>query len=285
MRRILIILLVLFAQNAAAQLVVQVPMTEGEKRKVDAFLGGKSPLEINDYVSPNFDSIAPIEHFIFRKAILLGGLKAVFDDYLVPNSIRARAEVFSGRLPCGGTAQWNIYFRDRLGDVFVSDPVIEQGDYQKGLYTTKERLRGLRLTKRTDLKALSAVSSDTWVIDWATLKDLPLKLLHSTSTRPSQFLMVQYGRADFTLQDFAATPDMSIEEQGVRLYPIPGVKIALDGTRHFLVSRHHPDGERIFAALQRGLQKMQKSGELRRILTESGFIHTGVANWSTLNPL
>jgi hypothetical protein len=225
-----------------------------------------------------------VEHFIFRKAVLLGGLDARFENFLVPNSARARELVASGAVCCSGAAQWHLYFQKDAERMFESDEVIGQGGYEKGLYTTKENLARLKLARAEDLRALRAVSSNTWVIDWGTLERLPFRALYSAPTRPQQFSMVKFGRADVTLQDFTANPGMSAEEQGVTLYPVPGVKIALLGTRHFFISRTHPDGPKIYEALQKGLRVMRQSGELRRILVDSGFINRHVRDWTLLNP-
>jgi len=260
-----------------------VPITEVEKQKLDAFVAGRDILKISNYVSTDLDSVGPVEQFIFRKAVLLGGLNAVFQDEIVPNSARAREEVGLGHAVCSGAAQWHHYLRDYAGEVLESDAVIASGRYVKGLYATQERARAVKIMSLGDLKKFAAVSSDTWVIDWDTLKRLPLKALYSGANRTVQFRMVQEARADFTLQDFAATSDMSIEEGGVRLYPISGVKIALDGSRHFFISKKHPDGAKVFAAVQKGLALMRQSGEVDRILTESGFYNRAVRDWMLLN--
>lgn len=267
-----------------AQTVVRTPITAAEKQKVDAFISGRNLLRVNNYVSPLLDSIGPVEHVIFRRALLLGGLDAVFEDDVVPNSARARQEIRNASVVGGGAGQWHYYLAENPADVLESDPVILLGEYEKGLYTTLEKAGKLKIETLADLKTLSAVTSNAWVIDWATLSRLPLKSLLSAPTRPAQFRMVKGARADFTIQDFAATRDMSIEEEeGIRLYPLRGVKIVLSGTRHYFISKNHPDGPKVFEALQRGLRIMRQSGEIRRAFTESGVFHKDVKSWTVLN--
>lgn len=283
-RMLLLLVLMMSAPAGFAATLVRTPITDGEKLKLDAFIAGRDIRQIDDFVSPNLDSIGPVEHFIFRKAVLLGGLDAVFEDYIVPNSARARQAIRSGVITGGGAAQWHYYYQKNPAGLLESDAVISQGEYEKGLYTTREKSRRLKISQVNDLRALAVVSSNTWLIDWTTLQALPFAALHSGATRPAQFRIVQAGRADVTLQDFAATPDMSIEEEGVRLYPVPGVKIGLDGSRHFLISKAHPDGAKVFAALERGLKIMRENGEIKRILLDSGVVNKGVQDWILLNP-
>jgi len=282
--RFCLLMLVASASLLAAPLSIKSAITAIEKQKVDAFLNGRSALEINNYNSPDLDSIAPVEHVLFRKAILLGGIDAVFDDFVVPNSPRARASAHNGSALSSGGAQWHSYYKELSDHVFESDVVIAQGAYEKGLYVTKEKQKHFSVKSRDDLKKLSAVSDKNWEIDWATLSGHNLASLYSVPTRASQFKMVEAGRADFTLQGFSSSPELSIEEQGVRLYPIPGVKIVLKGTRHFFINKDSPHSRAVFAALQRGLKILKQRGEIDRALLESGITNKAVADWVRLNP-
>ena len=285
MFRVVLLACLLIAAPPAvvAQTVIRTPLTPVEKRKVDAFVANRKLLEITDLAAPELDSIAPIEILIFRKAVLLGGIDAVFEDLVVPNSARAREAIRNGSALGGGTAQWHVYYDHLRADVYESDALIASGAYQKGLYTTRAKAATHAIKRLDDLRTLSAVSSDTWAVDWQTLAHLPLRTVYAAPDRSTQFRMVSGGRADFTLQDFSAMPDLSIEEGDVRLYPLAGVKIALEGTRHFFVSRKHPDGARVFAALQKGLRQMRQSGEIDRLLARSLGRGEATRNWRTLN--
>ena len=273
----------LCARVGWAQTIVRTPVTEVEKRKIDTFVAQRPLLAIDDFSSPELDSIAPLENLIFRKAVLLGGLDAVFEDVVVPNSARGREAIRNAVVVGGGTAQWHDYFDISRGDLYESDALLPHGGYEKGLYSTSDKARMLSVARLDDLRALSAVTSETWVVDWRTLKGLAFKALYAAPNRPTQFRMVFAGRADVTLQDFSATPDLSIEEDGQRLYPVRGVKIALSGTRHFFISAHHPDGARVFAALQKGLRIMRQNGEIERMLMRTVGAGSATRDWIVLN--
>ena len=281
--RFFLLTLVASFSALAAPLPIKSAITAIEKQKVDAFMNGRSALEINSYNSPHLDSIAPVEHVLFRRAVLLGGLDAVFEDFVVPNSARARASVFNGTALGAGGAQWHVYHQELKDHVLESDVVIAQGVYEKGLYVAKDRRNRFSIKSRDDLKKLSAVTDKNWDVDWATLSALNLASLYSAPTRASQFKMIEAGRADFTLQDFSSSPELAIEEHGVRLYPIPGVKISLVGTRHFFINKDLPHGRAVFDALQKGLRILKQRGEIDRALTESGIINKAVADWLRLD--
>ena len=195
----------------AAPVRVTIASTENEKQNIEAFLNGRSALQVDSYKSPYLDTLGVVEQVIFRKAILLGGLDAYYEEFVVPNSVRARMSVFNGSVMSSATAQWHIYLAESHDTVLESDVVIPSGIYEKGLYVTKEKRGRVVVRSREDLQKLSAVSSDTWAVDWATLAGLKLAGLYSAPTRPMQFKMIEAGRADFTLQDFSGLPDLSIE--------------------------------------------------------------------------
>ena len=266
----------------AATITIRTPITESEKQKLDAFIAGRPITSIKDYRSTQLDSIAPLEQFLFRKAVLLGGLDARFEDFIVPTSARARESLRNGAVLAGGTAQWHVYYPAVQDTILESDEVIKCGWYEKGLYTARSRLSDYAISTDRDLSKYVVVTSKTWEVDWATLSSMPFAAVHSAPTRATQFKMVVGGRGDFTLQDFSSRADLSIEEQGVTLFPVPGVKIALSGTRHFWVYKDDPASSAVFEALQRGLRLMHQQGEIKRALSESGIRNATVESWVPL---
>ena len=54
--------------------------------------------------------------------------------------------------------------------------------------------------------------------------------------------MVGAKRVDYILHNFGSGADGSIEEFGVTLYPVQGIKFALPDSLHFFVSQAHPNG-------------------------------------------
>jgi len=273
-------LLLLFALSSHAALEITVPVTDYDKQKLDAFLNGRHWREVNSYA--NLGSGGLVEQALFRRAIVLGGQDARFVDFVVPNSARARESIRSGLVVGGGPAVWHNYCAENAEFVFQSDVLIPDGHFEKGLYTLAQKMPKIR--NAADLRKLTVVSSQTWQVDWSTLERFGFAKRLSVPTQDQQFKMIHAGWADVLLHDFANTPDMSVEIKGVRLVPVPGVKIGLAGSRHLIVSRRHPDGEKVFAALQKGLHLMRKTGEIERAFMESGFYNQTAHNWLLLKP-
>lgn len=267
---------------AMAAVVVRVPVTVPDDAKINAFLAAGNLQALSSYAA--LDSGALVEQVLFRRALVLGGLDAKFSSFSVSNSARARESVRDGSAVGGGFAAWHAYCQENAADLFESEAVIPDGRFEKGLYTSAQKLAQLKVKTSRDLQRLRVASTRTWVVDWATLEQLKFAKVLDVPTMEEQFKMVKTEWADVVLHDFANTPDMSVEVNGIRLYPIPGVKVALAGSRHFIVSRKHPAGAQVFESLQKGLKIMQKTGEIERAFTESGFYNTTARNWLLLRP-
>ena len=72
--------------------------------------------------------------------------------------------------------------------------------------------------------------------------------------------------------------------EGLELVPIPGIKVALPGSRHWPVSKAHPRGEEVFNALMRGIEELEKKNIIQRAYEECGFFHPQVKDWILINP-
>ena len=96
------------------------------------------------------------------------------------------------------------------------------------------------------------------------------------------FSLVLYRNVDFTIQEFANTSDLAYTFQGKRLIPVPGIKLVLDGSRHFLVSKKHKNGKKVYQALEKGLKILREKGTVQRYLTESGFYRKELESWKPI---
>jgi hypothetical protein len=77
---------------------------------------------------------------------------------------------------------------------------------------------------------------------------------------------------------------MLVEISGIKLVPIKGIKIAFAGSRHWPVSRKHPQGQAFYEAMERGLSYMEAHGIIQQAYLECGFFHPDIAKWTVLNP-
>ena len=48
-------------------------------------------------------------------------------------------------------------------------------------------------------------------------------------------------------------------------------------------SKNHPDGKRVFEALNKGIRIMRESGEIEKFYRQAGFINASVKDWAIAN--
>ncbi|MCP4321002.1 MAG: hypothetical protein GY787_03950, partial [Alteromonadales bacterium] len=70
--------------------------------------------------------------------------------------------------------------------------------------------------------------------------------------------------------------------EGVHLVPVPDIKIGLQGTRHFAVSKRHPKGKEVIKALDAGIKLMKEQGIVDKAYSDSGFFNEKVKHWNKI---
>jgi len=223
-----------------------------------------------------------VMYSILEKALQAGGLAARVQVVPSPNSERSRKMVSEGFADIKSDWDFNI---DADPEVLKSAPILRRGASEKGIYVREDSLTLSDNKPISNVHNLSAVSIRTWRLDWDVLESLAPASLTSAATKQQIHAMINANRADFTLLEFSSTPAMVQDLEGIRLYPIPGVKVVLPASQHFMISRHLPDAEKIVAALNTGIDALHANGFIHQCLANSGIINEQVKDWRILNPL
>lgn len=282
MRKLLVLCLLLFtAQAETLKTVITVDRDVFEDAR--RFLNGRDALTITDF-STSYARRDVVDFILIQQAVALGGitLRVRYE----PGNYDARnlRSISSGILLIGLDTFWHSELSDLQHDLYISQPLIRRGEYLAGLFTSPNNHRALAVTELQQLQKLSAVSSKNWRADWLTWQQIgPASLLDEHSW-PSQAKLVSKQWVDVMLAPFLPQLPFSIITEEYHLVAVPGVKIMLDDSRHVAVSRRHPDGERVFTALQKGLTLLRQQGVIERAYTQAGFFHPAVRDWKLLNP-
>ena len=216
---------------------------------------------------------------IIMQALDKGGYTAELSMVEAPNYGRELILVKEGKVAIMHQDAWDTSVDD---NTFKSSVIIPYGKLVKGIYVAEDNLSKFNINSSLDLKKYSAVSNPDWNVGWQTLEKLNLKGLYKSTKQEHMFNLVLFRGVDFTIQEFANTDDLSYSFKGKKLLPIPKVKLALNGSRHFIISKKHQDGEKIYQALEKGLQIMREKGVIDRYLTESGFYRKEVDDWKVI---
>lgn len=270
---------------AWAKETVTITVVEGDYDNYRAFLtefgGGLHSVES---IPHGYFDRATMDIFLLVNALRAGGLEGDLDFRLVGNVKRLTEDLYTGAAVVGGHQLGRGNNEVYKNDLYMSSAVIRPGDFQKGIYCLPSNSRALRIRDRRDLRlAGPAIIGIHWKADFKALKEMGVEDIVQSPTFPLMIRMLDAGRASWIPLEFSGKEDLSKVIYGVRLVPVPGVKFVLDESRHFFVSRAHPDGERVFAALQKGLALLRENGTIRRALTAAGFFNSGTASWTSLN--
>lgn len=244
------------------------------------------PLHKVKTVPPGRFNRPTVDLIIIAKALHLGGLHAPLELVPVCNARRETEEVALGNVVMAGQQLDLTLLRhpDYAEAFYVSAPITRTGEFHKVFYCldTNKALLDTNSAAELNSKGIGAIGLH-WENDACVLSDMGINNVIRVPTFPSLIKMIGVGRADWIPLEVSPNPDMSMFLYGHRLVPIPGIKFSLIDSRHFLVSRTHPDGKRVFNALQKGLAKLRKQGFIRNALIASGFFSNKINDWTLLN--
>ena len=220
------------------------------------------------------------ELLIMLKAFYEVGYEPELEFIPTETIIRERESVISGLTAVSAETYFSSVFTD---DVYMSSAVIPLGAFIKGIYGLPGNRALHAVRNLNDLRRFTAVSVIHWKIDWQTLESLDLAHLYGVSRDDLIPNMIGERGIDFTLFSIPYGDDFAISSGGYLLTPVPHILIALMDTRHFMVSRRHPKGGEVYAALEKGLRILNDKGIIHEILKDCGLYRDDLKEWKILN--
>ena len=260
--------------------VVLSPNTINDTR---LFLAGRSIQKLNTY-SGKHTRRDVASYILMQQALYKGGYTGDFKEHPEMAYLRNLRYVADGKVALLGETIWLDDVKKDNDKYFISSEVIRDGEFVVGLYVNPDHPLSSTQPSAKQLEHYSAASNRNWKADWQVLRDLNVKSIQHSLFWRNIVKMVHAGRADFTLAPFQDSPDLGIAAYGLTLAVVPDVKVALTGSRHFIVSRKHPMGKTIFEQLERGLKILRQEGTITRAFTEVGFFNQKTKHWQLLNP-
>ncbi|QEY16996.1 MULTISPECIES: hypothetical protein [unclassified Cellvibrio] len=219
------------------------------------------------------------EFLILCEAIKLGGLEPKIEFKAFPVYVRLLRELDGSSIAALAFGGWR---RDLdISRFYISPPIIPPNTFTKGFFVKPENQHALMANSREQLASLTAVTSAGWKVDVESISCVGSKMI-SARTYVNMFRMVGAGRADYLITTFPAGDDLNVDFYGVKLRPIHGVKIVFKDSLHFAVSKSHPDGAKIFAALELGMQQLIADGTIDYVLAKLGIINHNVTSWKDI---
>lgn len=235
---------------------------------------GVSPLEVTDFISPNSNRLV-VDLVLILQALSLGGLKAEVEFSLSQNYVRNIHEVKSGSLPILGQETWAEEFDD---SVYKSIAIVQRGEFKKAVVCREGDFRLANAIQHGDFSKLTAVTGLGWNVDIRTLQEMNVGKIIESPKYSLHAKMIIAGRADFGLYEFDDIRTGAVILP-MGLVSVSNTMVGLAGSRHFMVSRLHPQGKAVFEALDRGLGILRSRGVIQKALIQCGFLpkkNTGI---------
>lgn len=234
------------------------------------FVDGRDVINIRNFSGKTIRRDV-VDMIIAQQALKLGGFKHTFTYAPGKLNFRNTKMLQIGRLLMSFDSYWLLDAKALNGDVLISNPVIRNGEYIAGIYTSPENNKVLAINSIEQLSTLTSISTPKWRTDWQTLQALPLKELVREDEWLSMARMVNLQWIDFLLMAFNSTPDQSFTMDKIKLVPVKGIGIVLRDSRHFVISSKHPYGQQAYKAINIGLKQLRSTNSISRAYTQAGF--------------
>ncbi|MGJ8692265.1 MAG: hypothetical protein ACSHW0_07270 [Thalassotalea sp.] len=184
------------------------------------------------------------------------------------------------------TAATSIWSQDIHPDdpVYNTIDVIRKGEFEKGIYVRPEHPLLTLQPQNVDLTTYTGITFKNWVHDWQLILQLSDNKVYD-GYLPTLFKMLKNKRADYTLIEFPSNQHLAVRQQGIDLYPVMGVKVAIPDSRKLVIAKNAKDSAEIFSILNQGLKTMRANNEIYRVYADAGFFNQQTKNWRVINSI
>jgi len=273
----------MFSVAVTGAMIVKITSTPLLEKQYQAFVvQQQTPVEQRTKLTGKHLNHSIASLVIIKQALHHGGLDIVYDFVHAPNVKRAQWLLDKGLALMASNTPFSIRINE---SVFKSSAIIAPRSLIRGIYGLASNKALMKITSLKELQSFSAVTNSTWLVDIETLQNIKLKSLSLTPLYSSMLQLINHRGIDFTLLKIGANVDKIATKQGVKLAMVPGIGIELMGTRHFIVSKKHPDGEKVYKALEKGLLVLHEKGLIIQYYQDVGTIPVNGSNIKILNAI
>jgi signal transduction histidine kinase len=246
------------------------------------FLGERNIVEVRDY-SGEFSRRDVVELAFFIRALTTVWPNAKYELTTIDSYANGIEQLRASTIATLATSCWQSDLLAYAEEICVSDAIIQDGRSIVGIYTDPRNQHALACQSLNDFKQLRMVSNRDWSADWNTLEQLGVVHCLDVKTWRQMVYMVSSGEVDALLAPFSTNHDMQIELDDCHLIPVPGLCLALTGSRHYACNKTAQGrgiAETIFPELKRYLD----DGSFELALHQCGFYSEVTERWRILNP-
>ena len=250
---------------------IQIPIRDDVLANYAKFVKDRDVYGIRDFRS-EFIRRDVVDMVIAQQALKLGGFDETFRYWPDRANFRNARLLQKGELLLSFDSYWLEDAKAMEADVYISSPVIRNGEYHAGIFASPEHPSIFSLKSLSDFQDYTGVSTPIWRTDWQTLSDLPLKSLVREDEWVSQANLVSRMLVDFMMMPFSSDGKDTYQLETIRLRSVPNVALLLKDSRHFVISRHHPLGKAAYDAIESGLKQLRSEKRIVSAYKYAGFL-------------
>ncbi|WP_370978204.1 hypothetical protein [Agaribacterium sp. ZY112] len=226
------------------------------------------------YIAENFNSPkdrGAAELKIICHAFIASGSNPEIILIGVPNHVRSLFLLEVGKADLAAESVWLEEIN--LNKVWASKAVITHGEFEKAPYTTPSHPLQSTKAENINLSNYQGVAVRTWTHDLYTMTQLSDQVASAVDF-DSIYRMLEAGRSDYTFLESHHHGNDFFSNGKTQLVPVEGVYVVLEGTRHMTISKSSKHGVWARKHLNQGINKLAKTGKIREIYEQSGFLHS-----------
>ncbi|KZN30831.1 hypothetical protein N474_19845 [Pseudoalteromonas luteoviolacea CPMOR-2] len=220
-----------------------------------------------------------VDLVLIQKALILGNSSLSFEFVLIDHEEQETHLLKSGLLLVSVDTMWLSQVQPLSNSVLISSPIIRKGEYYAGIFTAPKNTEKLAQKIGKNLSQVSVVSNENWTVDWQTLKQLKPRTMFNESEWIIMAKLVSHGWVDIMLVSFNNTTDFRYSGDGYVIEAIKGIKVALQDSRHFVISRKHPRSQQTFREIELGIKRLRKANFIEKSYRNCGFLTNLVDKW------
>lgn len=271
----ILILSLLSVQVLAKNLHLRIGIPADVLAKYQKFIGQREPREVFSYRN-KYSSRDVVEVVMLLKILNLTKDKYRFVS--IDSYQRALKLIDSGKIDIYATTIWKDDIN--VNKSFMSPAIIRDGEFTAGIYVKED---SQLLNQPFNIRKIKFLSNRAWTRDWKTIKSLQPKSLISTTTWESLIKMIKANRADAILAAFPPNKTLIRHNDLVNLRPIPNVKVAISGSRHWVISKKSKYLSITTDKLVEGIKVLRKKKEFFKAYMQSGFFNEKTITWKVIN--
>lgn len=224
-----------------------------------------------------------VEILLIQQMLALGGFEHAIKLEPGYYNLKERKLIKSGLLLISIDSVWRNEAEAMKEDVYISPPLIRKNEYVAGFYSIEDNINFKNITSLTDIRKLAIVSSKHWTSDWEALNNaLFTKVIHEPIWT-AQAKMVNQNLADAMLLPFSNKSDMSYQFLDKVYKPIPNFLLRIPDSRHIIIAKKHPLGQKAYQALVTGMAILRENGVIVKAFQEAGLLNPNTEKWQQVN--